>query len=364
MKKYGFFIFLIFFMSFFSSCATIDIEQPWDNISKLGTIVTNPSLSDMSAQKIDKPGNGFEMWFWHLEAEDGSFLDISIVFGKLAMFFKKDPTIVLFYKDRDVEISHTIKCDYDKWIIQPDYIDLNIMNNRFIGDNNTHSIVLDTDDIKGEININIKVPGMVLEDKKDYIKFGKKGYLFWVPAIMDGDFNGVIRIKNQEKIFSGSVYFDHMWTNLSAGELFAYHYWTILRGGHFNIVLGITTTSSKYDYTPLQYFGIYKDNKLIYAGNEFEIKQNLKEKTISIVTTGPLSLEIKSGIFFLDEIKYFEVFRPFFYSWDNKPYYYFTKGTCVLKEKGRRNLSFQVNGYHHVYPFFYMMDGFEFYNPE
>lgn len=360
MKKYGSFLVLIFYIPFFASCAPIKVEQPWDNFLKSGAIITSPALSDMSAQKIDKPGNGFEMWYWHLEAEDGSFLDISIVFGKLTTFFKKQPTIVLFYKDKETQISRTVQCDYDKWIVQPDYIDLDIENNRFTGDDNTHHISLDTNDIKGEISINIKIPGRVLEDKQDYIRFGKKGYLFWVPAIMDGNFNGVVKIKNQEKIFSGNAYFDHMWTNLSAKELFSYHYWAILRGGDFNIVLGITTTSSKYGHTPLKYLGIYEGDKLLYAGNKFEIKQDLKEKTISINTTGPLSLEIKSDISFLDEIRYFEVFRPFFYSWDNKPYYYFTKGACFFKEESKRKLSFQVDGYHHVYPFFYMMDGFEF----
>ena len=185
--------------------------------------------------RTDDSNNQFEWWYFDAELDDGSM----VVAYFYKVHFLKDQFFI-GYNYTSPEKEDFFKLKYFKKnevSFQSDSCAVLMNKNSFSGNLNDYNIVLNSDDFDGfGFNLNLKSLVSPYRPQDGIIKAGSD-YFAWLAAVPNGNVDGTITVRGEEKKIKGSGYHDHNWGNTPLQKLFKSWTWFRGKAGPYTVIL-------------------------------------------------------------------------------------------------------------------------------
>ena len=185
--------------------------------------------------RTDDSNNQFEWWYFDAELDDGSL----VVAYFYKVHFLKDQFFIGFNytspeKKDFFKLKHFKKNEVS---FQSDSCAVLMNKNSFSGNLNDYNIVLNPDDFDGfGFNLNLKSLVGPYRPQDGIIKAGSD-YFAWLAAVPNGNVDGTITVRGEEKKINGSGYHDHNWGNTPLQKLFKSWTWFRGKAGPYTVIL-------------------------------------------------------------------------------------------------------------------------------
>ena len=185
--------------------------------------------------RTDDANNQFEWWYFDAELDDGSM----VVAYFYKVHFLKDQFFIGFnYTSPEKEDFFKLKYFKKNEVsFQSDSCAVLMNKNSFSGNLNDYNIVLNSDDFEGfGFNLNLKSLVNPYRPQDGIIKAGSD-YFAWLAAVPNGNVDGTITVRGEEKKIKGSGYHDHNWGNTPLQKLFKSWTWFRGKAGPYTVIL-------------------------------------------------------------------------------------------------------------------------------
>tara|TARA_B100001778_G_scaffold70747_2_gene56115 strand:- start:3409 stop:4566 length:1158 start_codon:yes stop_codon:yes gene_type:complete len=185
--------------------------------------------------RTDDSNNQFEWWYFDAELDDGSM----VVAYFYKVHFLKDQFFIGFnYTSPEKEDFFKLKYFKKNEVsFQSDSCAVLMNKNSFSGNLNDYNIVLNSDDFDGfGFNLNLKSLVSPYRPQDGIIKAGSD-YFAWLAAVPNGNVDGTITVRGEEKKIKGSGYHDHNWGNTPLQKLFKSWTWFRGKAGPYTVIL-------------------------------------------------------------------------------------------------------------------------------
>ena len=185
--------------------------------------------------RTDDSNNQFEWWYFDAELDDGSM----VVAYFYKVHFLKDQFFIGFnYTSPEKEDFFKLKYFKKNEVsFQSDSCEVLMNKNSFSGNLNDYNIVLNSDDFDGfGFNLNLKSLVSPYRPQDGIIKAGSD-YFAWLAAVPNGNVDGTITVRGEEKKIKGSGYHDHNWGNTPLQKLFKSWTWFRGKAGPYTVIL-------------------------------------------------------------------------------------------------------------------------------
>ena len=185
--------------------------------------------------RTDDANNQFEWWYFDAELDDGSM----VVAYFYKVHFLKDQFFIGFnYTSPEKEDFFKLKYFKKNEVsFQSDSCAVLMNKNSFSGNLNDYNIVLNSDDFDGfGFNLNLKSLVSPYRPQDGIIKAGSD-YFAWLAAVPNGNVDGTITVRGEEKKIKGSGYHDHNWGNTPLQKLFKSWTWFRGKAGPYTVIL-------------------------------------------------------------------------------------------------------------------------------
>ena len=185
--------------------------------------------------RTDDANNQFEWWYFDAELDDGSM----VVAYFYKVHFLKDQFFIGFnYTSPEKEDFFKLKYFKKNEVsFQSDSCAVLMNKNSFSGNLNDYNIVLNSDDFDGfGFNLNLKSLVGPYRPQDGIIKAGSD-YFAWLAAVPNGNVDGTITVRGEEKKIKGSGYHDHNWGNTPLQKLFKSWTWFRGKAGPYTVIL-------------------------------------------------------------------------------------------------------------------------------
>ena len=185
--------------------------------------------------RTDDSNNQFEWWYFDAELDDGSM----VVAYFYKVHFLKDQFFIGFnYTSPEKEDFFKLKYFKKNEVsFQSDSCAVLMNKNSFSGNLNDYNIVLNSDDFDGfGFNLNLKSLVGPYRPQDGIIKAGSD-YFAWLAAVPNGNVDGTITVRGEEKKIKGSGYHDHNWGNTPLQKLFKSWTWFRGKAGPYTVIL-------------------------------------------------------------------------------------------------------------------------------
>ena len=194
--------------------------------------------------RTDDANNQFEWWYFDAELDDGSM----VVAYFYKVHFLKDQFFIGFnYTSPEKEDFFKLKYFKKNEVsFQSDSCAVLMNKNSFSGNLNDYNIVLNSDDFDGfGFNLNLKSLVSPYRPQDGIIKAGSD-YFAWLAAVPNGNVDGTITVRGEEKKIKGSGYHDHNWGNTPLQKLFKSWTWFRGKAGPYTVILAeLNATESR-----------------------------------------------------------------------------------------------------------------------
>jgi len=185
--------------------------------------------------RTDDSNNQFEWWYFDAELDDGSLV---VAYFYKVHFFKDQFFIGFNYTSPEkkdfFKLKHFKKNEVS---FQSDSCAVLMNKNSFSGNLNDYNIVLNPDDFDGfGFNLNLKSLVGPYRPQDGIIKAGSD-YFAWLAAVPNGNVDGTITVRGEEKKINGSGYHDHNWGNTPLQKLFKSWTWFRGKAGPYTVIL-------------------------------------------------------------------------------------------------------------------------------
>ena len=185
--------------------------------------------------RTDDSNNQFEWWYFDAELDDGSM----VVAYFYKVHFLKDQFFIGFnYTSPEKEDFFKLKYFKKNEVsFQSDSCAVLMNKNSFSGNLNDYNVVLNSDDFDGfGFNLNLKSLVSPYRPQDGIIKAGSD-YFAWLAAVPNGNVDGTITVRGEEKKIKGSGYHDHNWGNTPLQKLFKSWTWFRGKAGPYTVIL-------------------------------------------------------------------------------------------------------------------------------
>ncbi len=255
----------------FASCATAKgggsaTMGGADEYEKLGLSRTGVEAWEDGMRTSGAKGT-YEWWYFDSKLEDGSTLVI-VFYTKIMLDIQKglDPvvSVSLSNPDGSKAFSRSYRGKPAEFSASKQACDVRIGRSTFSGDLSEYRIVLDFDDVKGEIALSSRAPAWRPGTGYSFFVDGKKtSYFAWLPAVPRGATGGSITVGGKALTLSGSGYHDHNWGDASILEQMHDWYWGRAEAGPYTAITSFITASDRYGGGQGIPFVLFKDGKVL-----------------------------------------------------------------------------------------------------
>jgi hypothetical protein len=209
----------------------------------------------------------YEWWYFDSKLADGSTVVI-VFYTKIMLEVQKglDPVVSVTVSNPDGSkaFSRTFRGKPADFSASRESCDVRIGRNSFSGDLSEYRIVLDFDDVRGDILLSSEAPAWRPGTGHSYFSDGKKTNFFaWLPSVPRGRTSGSLSVGGRTIGLAGSGYHDHNWGDASIADQMHDWYWGRAEAGPYTVISSFITASARYGGGQGSSFVLFKDGKAL-----------------------------------------------------------------------------------------------------
>ena len=222
--------------------------------------------------RLDTAAPNIEWWYFDCRLDDGASL--AVIFCTKDASRPHQPLQPLIEIDLDLPDGRRLMkygrfkaADFEA---SKDGCDVRIGEYRFTGDLHEYHITGAAEDLTAEVRL--EGTTQPWRPQTGHLLFGADGETIfaWTPFVPFGKVTATYRIGSEVHHATGTGYHDHNWMNKQMDHLIDHWWWAKGQVGPYTFVTAHLVAAKKYGYTPLEWFMLARDGKVI-AGDSTKV---------------------------------------------------------------------------------------------